>query len=223
MAGVNIGTTLDNLNTIETGINNNKVVKFAYTQNAYDDNDVNGVTEYDVENENNIPTSATEVIKVNETVISKGFRNKASSLTRMLMNHIFGRVSYNLNKIHDNFQSLLTVLRQGFHPVYFGTCSTASATALKVITVTDFVFETGAMLYVKFTNPNTVTSGVQFSIDGTTKYVYKHGISNIQTDADAYAWQSYETVPFLYDGSAFQMMKPVNINLDSNGILHLEY
>ena len=102
--GVNITDTLNTLDNWETKIKQNKVTNFAYTQEAYNNiNHVNGVTEYDVSAENNIPVANADVIKVNSTVISKGFRSKASSLTRMLMNHFFGRVSYNLNKIHDNF------------------------------------------------------------------------------------------------------------------------
>lgn len=267
MAGVNIGNTLDTLNTIETGINNNKVVKFAYTQDAYDDNDVNGVTEYDVENENNIPTSAPEVIKVNETVISKGFRNKASSLTRMLMNHMFGRVSYNLNKIHDNFQSLLTVLRQGFHPVYFGTCDTEAggsviatgiSTTINVttlpefnITCSDFVLETGARIFVKFSHiffnfgklgtiseNKTKTVDVTINVNNTgAKPLYSNlnkdrssltitctsSDDKVTTSIPKFLWKANETVEFMYDGTNWIMMKPISFNLDVNGVLYLEF
>ena len=82
---------------------NNKVINFSYTQNAYNCNDVNGVYNYDVCCENNIPVADASIVKINNTVVTKGYRSKASSITRMLVNHIFGRVSYNLNKVHDNF------------------------------------------------------------------------------------------------------------------------
>ncbi len=98
------------LETNEEGLTRNKVVRFSYTQCAYDTDNVNGVTEYNYSCEQNIPTADPSVVKVNETVLSKGYRSQASSLTRMLINHFFGRVSYNLNKINDNFKSFLTSL-----------------------------------------------------------------------------------------------------------------
>lgn len=101
---------IQSMKTIEQGVANNKVVNFAYTNKAYTDNDVNGVDVYDFNNDNNIPTNDPDVIKVNPTVITKGYRAQASSITRMLVNHIFGRVSYNLNKTVDLFTSLLDKL-----------------------------------------------------------------------------------------------------------------
>ena len=101
---------IQSMKTIEQGVANNKVVNFAYTNKAYTDNDVNGVDVYDFNNDNNIPTNNPDVIKVNPTVIVKGYRAQASSITRMLVNHIFGRVSYNLNKTTDLFTSLLDKL-----------------------------------------------------------------------------------------------------------------
>ena len=95
---------------VEDKIINNKVANFAYTDKAYTDNDADSVAEYNVNNEQNIPDTATTTLKVNETVLSKGFRAKASSLTRMLVNHFFGRVSYNLNKVNDNVSKLVNTL-----------------------------------------------------------------------------------------------------------------
>ena len=89
----------------------NKVARFAYTDTAYADNDADGVDTYDYDNEQNIPNPITSVLKVNATVLDKGYRAQASSITRMLINHFFGRVSYNLNKINDNMSALLNVLR----------------------------------------------------------------------------------------------------------------
>ena len=87
---------------VEDKIINNKVANFAYTDKAYTDNDADSVAEYNVDNEQNIPDANTATLKVNDTILTKGFRAKASSLTRMLVNHFFGRVSYNLNKVKIN-------------------------------------------------------------------------------------------------------------------------
>lgn len=98
------------IKTVEDTIIANKVAKFAYTDEAYNQNDANGVTEYNVNNAQNIPTADPSVLKVNNTVLSKGYRAQASSITRMLMNHFLGRLSYNVNKVNDGFSNLVATL-----------------------------------------------------------------------------------------------------------------
>ena len=202
--GVNITNTLNTLDNWETKIKQNKVTNFAYTQEAYNNiNHVNGVKEYDVSAENNIPVADADVIKVNSTVISKGFRSKASSLTRMLMNHFFGRVSYNLNKIHDNFQTLLTVLKQGFHPVYIATNSqkmTDMANNMTFnITCSNFVLEAGARIYVTFFNAPVISKDTTIFLNvNSTGAIEVRGYPNVNYIR---AWSKAETVEFLYDGN----------------------
>ena len=99
---------LNSIKTVEDTITANKVANFAYTDYAYSHNDANGVNTYDVNQEQNIPVPNAQVLNVNETVLSKGWRSQASSITRMLLNHFLGRLSYNLNKVNDNMSSLLT-------------------------------------------------------------------------------------------------------------------
>ena len=101
---------LSAIKEVEDKIIANKVARFAYTDEAYTTNDANGVAEYNVNNAQNIPTADASVLKVNETVLSKGYRAQASSVTRMLLNHFFGRVSYNLNKVNDNVSNLIATL-----------------------------------------------------------------------------------------------------------------
>ena len=108
-----MGTLNEDLSAIkevEDKIIANKVARFAYTEEAYTTNDANGVAEYNVNNAQNIPTADASVLKVNETVLSKGYRAQASSVTRMLLNHFFGRMSYNLNKVNDNVSNLIATL-----------------------------------------------------------------------------------------------------------------
>lgn len=108
-----MGTLNEDLSAIkevEDKIIANKVARFAYTDEAYTTNDANGVAEYDVSKEQNIPTADASVLKVNETVLSKGYRAQASSVTRMLLNHFFGRMSYNLNKVNDIVSNLIATL-----------------------------------------------------------------------------------------------------------------
>ena len=101
---------LASIKEVEDTITANKVANFAYTDKAYTDNDANGVIEYDVSKEQNIPSSDASILKVNETVLQKGYRAQASSVTRMLLNHFFGRVSYNLNKVNDCVSNLVATL-----------------------------------------------------------------------------------------------------------------
>ena len=108
-----MGTLNEDLSAIkevEDKIVKNKVARFAYTDKAYTSNDANGVAEYNVNNDQNIPTADASVLKVNETVLSKGYRAQASSVTRMLLNHFFGRMSYNLNKVNDIVSNLIATL-----------------------------------------------------------------------------------------------------------------
>lgn len=108
-----MGTLNEDLSAIkevEDKIVANKVARFAYTEEAYTTNDANGVAEYDVSKEQNIPTADASVLKVNETVLSRGYRAQASSVTRMLLNHFFGRMSYNLNKVNDIVSNLIATL-----------------------------------------------------------------------------------------------------------------
>lgn len=225
--GVNITNTLNTLDNWETKIKQNKVTNFAYTQEAYNNiNHVDGVKEYDVSAENNIPVANADVIKVNSTVISKGFRSKASSLTRMLMNHFFGRVSYNLNKIHDNFQTLLTVLKQGFHPVYIATNDQTMhdlATNMTFnITCPNFVLEAGARLYVTFFNTTILSKNTEIylNVNSTgakrvTGYPYVDYIR---------PWKIEETVEFLYDGTEWFIANKnvfVGFNTAQTGVLYL--
>ena len=114
---------------IQDGLVGNKVARFSYTQNAYNANTVDGVNEYNVNNEQNVPNGTASIMKVNSTVLDKGYRAQASSITRMLMNHFLGRISYNLNKINDNMQSLLNTLITKFPtslPANGGNADTAT-------------------------------------------------------------------------------------------------
>lgn len=107
---MSFATTISALSSKVDGLIANRVAKFAYTQQAYNSDDVNGVTEYDYSAEQNIPTSTASVLKVNETILTKGWRTQASAITRMLMNHFLGRTSYNLNKTVDFLKSLMTAI-----------------------------------------------------------------------------------------------------------------
>ncbi len=101
-------TDLINGFTITDGLKDNKVAKFAYTNIAYINNDVEGHDTYSSAQSNNIPTeNGTDF---NSNIINNGVRSQASSIPRNAINHFFGRVSYNLNKIIDVVYYILASL-----------------------------------------------------------------------------------------------------------------
>lgn len=107
---MSFATTISALSSKVDGLIANRVAKFAYTQQAYNSDDVDGVENYDYAEEQNIPLGTASVLKVNETILTKGWRTQASAITRMLMNHFLGRTSYNLNKTVDFLKSLMTAI-----------------------------------------------------------------------------------------------------------------
>ena len=109
---------IEAIKSLQDGIVKNKVANFAYTDEAYTKNKADGVEVYDINQSQNIPVPDPDVLKVNPTVLTQGYRAQASSVTRMLVNHFFGRTSYNLNKVNDFFLSLLTKLS-----AYLGTAN----------------------------------------------------------------------------------------------------
>lgn len=104
------------LNTIlareqELASANGRLIPFSYTSQAYDDDDYEGVEEFDYGEEQNIPLGTRSVVNINEEVETKGFRAQGSSLPRMLVDHFFGRTSYNLNKAHDHLVALIDTIK----------------------------------------------------------------------------------------------------------------
>ena len=96
---------LDEIIPVVDGLADNKAAVFAYTEQAYQDNDVNGVSQYDFSREQNIPDrNSTDT---NAQVLTKGFRSQGASIPRNFLNHFIGRFSYNLNKLVDMFKSFL--------------------------------------------------------------------------------------------------------------------
>lgn len=109
MAGI-----ADDLNSIKGDVGdlrgNNQVARFAYTQDAYTNDEVAGRASFDINEDNNIPTKDAASLNTNPTVLDRGFQTQASSITRQLQNHFYGRVSYNLNKIVDRVWQTLGTL-----------------------------------------------------------------------------------------------------------------
>ena len=111
MADTTYTEDLTEVKRVADTLENNKVAKFAYTEEAYVQDKADGVVDYNFNRANNIPVGTPEILNVNETILTKGYRARSSSITRMLMNHFFGRISYNLNKISDTVRNLINTLK----------------------------------------------------------------------------------------------------------------
>lgn len=153
-------STVDTLITRENELTSSlgKVAPFAYTQSAYNNNDYAGVDSYAYAQEQNIPSSDPTVLTTNATVLNKGVRGQASSLPRMLLNHFFGRTSYNLNKIHDFFKTFLTAFKTHLAQ----DCNLYSATNTYHSGDVCFILDTvnGAPSWRVFRCVNTSASGI---------------------------------------------------------------
>ena len=84
-----------------------------------------------------------------------------------------------------------------FDKPYFGTCSTAEATQVKVVSCPGFELKTGSRIAVQFTYGNSA-SQPKLNVNGTgDKFICStDGVSVI-----ADIWRDKETVDFVYDGS----------------------
>ena len=212
-----MGTLNEDLSAIkevEDKIVANKVARFAYTNEAYKTNDADGVDEYDVNNAQNIPTADASVLKVNETVLSKGYRAQASSITRMLVNHFFGRMSYNLNKVNDNVSNLIETLIS-----HRGTAN-GFATLDESGRVPYSQLPESAMEYKGQWNAETNTPALADGT-GTKGDFYIVSVSGTQNLGSGNV-QYFENDRIIYDGSVWSRLsagdvKAVNSVLPANG------
>ena len=86
--------------------------------------------------------------------------------------------------------------------VYYGTCTTAASTQAKVVTCSDFVLETGAVITVKFTNAQTYNGTATLNVNSTgAKDICRVGT----TTTTRYYWSAGEVVDFVYDGTNYVM------------------
>ena len=92
---------------------------------------------------------------------------------------------------------------------HFGSCSTAAATAAKVVSCTGFVLGTGARITVKFTVTNTAASPT-LNVNGTGAKAIKYRGSTISADYLA----ANRVYTFIYDGTDYELVG--DINTDTN-------
>ncbi len=102
---------------------------------------------------------------------------------------------------------------------YYGTCSTSANTESKVVTTLDsnFVLATGATVYVKFNDTNTIST-ITLNVDGTgAKSVKAYGETNMNTNM----WNAGEIVQFTYDGTNWILNQVSAATTSTYGITRL--
>src|SRR5574344_1845797 len=109
-----------------------------------------------------------------------------------------------VNKVYvdnENLKNLKNITQ-------IGTCSTASATAEKAVTLSGFVLATGATIQVTFTNANTATTPT-LNVNGTgAKAIYNEAGTAVSATNPAY-FPAGSTVEFIYDGTNWVFKKRV--------------
>ena len=99
---------------------------------------------------------------------------------------------------------------------HYGTCSTAAATAAKVVSCSGFTLATGARIIVKFTQTNTATnSGVTLNVNNTgAKPIYYRGSGTAWSNGVLAANRTYE---FVYNGSQYEFISDIDTGSNNVG------
>lgn len=87
--------------------------------------------------------------------------------------------------------------------IRYGTCSTAAATAAKVVTLegsSSFDLETGSVVVIKMTNTNSIANPT-LNVNSTgAKSIMRYGTTTASTNANT-SWNAGSAVTFVYDGT----------------------
>ena len=113
---------IDSWVTKVTRLKNSKVARFSYRAEAYANDEIEGVSSYDYAQDMNVPL-ATHT-DFDASMLSIGARANLSSVPKNGLNHFFGRVSYNLNKVIDFLSDFLDDFISFTEIVKFTTSST---------------------------------------------------------------------------------------------------
>lgn len=98
----------------------------------------------------------------------------------------------------------------------YGQCSTGASTAAKVVTLSPALTElkTGEVIFVKFTNSNSVANPT-LNVNGLgAKNIRRYGTTSPSTSA-ASSWNAGSVVALVYDGTYWQMVGWINTTYSS--------
>jgi hypothetical protein len=88
-------------------LDENRAAAFSYDEDAFNDDDIDGVELFDKNAHQNIPKA--ELTDYNPSVTTKGVRTQGASIPRMAWNHYIGRFSYNINKLIQKVLEFLKI------------------------------------------------------------------------------------------------------------------
>jgi hypothetical protein len=109
-------------------------------------------------------------------------------------------------------------LAVGNAKIYYGTSSTGASTQAKTVTCSGYTLETGAIIFVKFTNGNTYNGTATLNVNSTTA----KDIATVGTTTTSrYYWKAGEVVGFVYDGTNYVMIEQGNATTTYYGVTKL--
>ncbi|MBQ6628522.1 MAG: tail fiber protein [Methanosphaera sp.] len=128
-----------------------------------------------------------------------------------------GTYNSSTNKI-ATMSDIPTVPTVGNAKTYYGTSTTGATTAAKTVTCSGFTLETGATIFVKFTNANTYNGTATLNVNSTgAKTICSVGT----TETTRYYWKAGEVVGFVYDGTNYVMIEKAPATTTYYGITKL--
>lgn len=149
-----------------------------------------GTTDYDVR-----LTAGSGTLTCSGSITATSFSGNASSATKWA-------TARNINGLSVDGTA---------NRVNYGTCSTAAATAAKVVACTGFALVTGAEITVKFTVTNTASSPT-LNVNSTgAKAIYYRGSA-----ISAGYLAANRTYTFRYNGTQYELVGDINTNTDTN-------
>ena len=108
------------------------------------------------------------------------------------------------NDLEAATKQYVDTLNSSSQNTWYGTCTTAAATAAKVVTTTtgDFTLKEGATVYVLFNTAHTSTSRITLNVDGTGDTAVNLNSTNGMT---AFQIAEKQVICFVYDGESFRV------------------
>ena len=106
------------------------------------------------------------------------------------------------NVICDDGQTVEEKFSRTSKYEYYGTCSTAAATQVKVVNCPNFVLEEGAHIRVIFTNAQTYNGAPKLNVNNTGEITVQYKLG---TNAVRYIWSAGTIIDFTYNGTYWIM------------------
>lgn len=93
----------------------------------------------------------------------------------------------------------------GSQTTWYGTCSTATSTAAKVVTCENFTLVKGAVISILFTAAN-VAATPTLNVNSTGAVSIRIGNTSVNGTTNTLKWSGNTVLTFVYDGTYFQYL-----------------